>query len=147
MPNERPDPYAILGVPPEATQAQISHAYRALLRRHHPDTRAPGDGASEALSDTALRQILAAYERLRDPTRRRNADDASASADSAPPRSEQTPTRGFPRGQPPIVVGPVLWYAGEPPRDAWREWIRQMTDVARAHGVTSSPLPARGRPR
>jgi hypothetical protein len=38
MTTERPDLYAILGITPHATQAEISHAYRALLRRH---TRIP----------------------------------------------------------------------------------------------------------
>jgi len=41
MTTKRLDPYAVLGVPPSATQAEISHAFRALLRRHHP-ARAPG---------------------------------------------------------------------------------------------------------
>src|SRR4030095_13045867 len=41
MTTERPDLYAILGLAPSATQAEISHAYRSLLRQHHPDTRAP----------------------------------------------------------------------------------------------------------
>ena len=37
------DLYAILGLNRNATPAQISHAYRTLLRRYHPDTRTPGD--------------------------------------------------------------------------------------------------------
>ena len=41
MTTKRIDLYAILGVPPDATLAEIGHAYRSLLRRHHPDTRAP----------------------------------------------------------------------------------------------------------
>ena len=51
---KRPDLYAILEVPPSATQAEISHAYRALLRRHHPDTRAPDHESQSAASDTTL---------------------------------------------------------------------------------------------
>ena len=60
MTPEQGNPYAILGVPSQATQAQINHAYRALLRQHHPDTRSPGDEAHAALSDAALQQVLAA---------------------------------------------------------------------------------------
>ena len=37
-----PDHYATLGVPPDATTAQIKKAYRKLARQHHPDTN-PGD--------------------------------------------------------------------------------------------------------
>ena len=74
MTSKRPDLYAILGVPPSATQAEISHAYRALLRRHHPDTRAPDDESQSAVSDTTLQQVLAAYTVLRDPARRADYD-------------------------------------------------------------------------
>ena len=122
MTPQRPNAYSILGVPPQATQAQITHAYRALLRQHHPDTRAAGDEAYEALSDRTLRQILAAYEALRVPTRRIAYDkEVSASADPAPPRPQQTPSRRFPPSQPPIVAGPVHWYRadGPTPRDVW----------------------------
>ena len=34
--------YALLGVEPDATLAQIKKAYRKLARQHHPDTN-PGD--------------------------------------------------------------------------------------------------------
>ena len=67
MTTERADLYAILGVSSHATQAEIGHAYRALLRRHHPDTRAPADESQSALSDTALQQVLDAYTMLATP--------------------------------------------------------------------------------
>jgi molecular chaperone DnaJ len=66
MTSKRPDLYAILEVSPHATQAEIGHAYRSLLRRHHPDTRAPVDESHSASSDAALQLILAAYTVLRD---------------------------------------------------------------------------------
>ena len=44
------DLYDVLGVPRDATQAEISHAYRTLLRRYHPDTRMPGDPSHDAVS-------------------------------------------------------------------------------------------------
>ena len=129
MISERLNPYTVLGVPSYATQEQIAHAYRALLRQHHPDTRATGDEAHEALSDAALRQILAAYTMLRDPMRRvdddttahnntahDNADDGGARAGAARPRAEHTVDRRFWPGRPPIVAGPVHWYPPtEPP--------------------------------
>jgi hypothetical protein len=66
-----PDPYLVLGVPPTATQAEITHAYRTHLRAHHPDTR-PARSAHTA--DEHLRQVLAAYALLRDPARRADYD-------------------------------------------------------------------------
>ena len=54
MTSKRPDLYAILEVSPEATQAEIDHAYRSLLRRHYPDTRDPVDESHSDSSDAAL---------------------------------------------------------------------------------------------
>src|SRR4051812_36542468 len=40
--NERsPDPYEVLQLGPDATARDIAHAYRSLVRTHHPDTRDP----------------------------------------------------------------------------------------------------------
>ena len=75
--NEHPDPYAVLGVTPTATPAEITHAFRAKLRTLHPDT------CSAAVSDGELRQVLAAYGLLRDPT--------AAPITTAPPPSPPRP--------------------------------------------------------
>ena len=40
MPGRNPDPrgyYALLHVSPEASRQEIGRAFRALMRRHHPD--------------------------------------------------------------------------------------------------------------
>ncbi|WP_235690133.1 J domain-containing protein [Mycolicibacterium gadium] len=56
------DPYAVLGVSPGASQAEIVRAFRARLLATHPDTRDP---MSAQGADTRLQQVLAAYSRLR----------------------------------------------------------------------------------
>jgi curved DNA-binding protein CbpA len=110
MTTRLPDLYAILGVAPEATQAEIGHAYRALLRRHHPDTRDPADGPPDAQSDDALQQVLAAYTILRSPTRRAEYDrQVRRRSPSAPPPAANVYR---PYRQPPIVAGPVRWHRG-----------------------------------
>lgn len=78
------DAYAVLGVPRDATQAQLKAAHRSMVRRHHPDLAAPGereaatrlvqdvnvayglvrDAASRAAYDRALSGSGAAVERL-----------------------------------------------------------------------------------
>ncbi|MFN9547971.1 MAG: J domain-containing protein [Cyanobacteriota bacterium] len=59
------DLYAVLGVSPEATAAEIKSAYRSLVKRHHPD--AGGD-------ETRIVALNAAWEVLRDGERRRRYD-------------------------------------------------------------------------
>lgn len=86
MARVNPDPYLVLGVSPTATQAEITHAYRTRLRAHHPDTR---QTPASHTADEHLRQLLAAYALLRDPTRRADYDRATA---TPPPRSPPRPT-------------------------------------------------------
>ena len=59
------DPYAVLGVSQTATAAEIKAAYRALVKRHHPD--AGGD-------DQRILALNAAWEVLGDGERRRRYD-------------------------------------------------------------------------
>ena len=57
------DHYSVLGVPREATAAEIKQAYRRLARRLHPDL--PGSPA-----DDSFHEVVAAYEVLSSPKRR-----------------------------------------------------------------------------
>ena len=84
-----PDPYLVLGVSPTATQGEITHAYRTRLRAHHPDTR---QTPASQTADEHLRQLLAAYALLRDPTRRADYDRATAHTAKPPPHSPTGPT-------------------------------------------------------
>jgi curved DNA-binding protein CbpA len=77
MPGGR-DPFAVLGVAREATEGEIHAAYRAAVRRTHPDA-----GGSAAQFEA----VQEAYETLRDPARRARLRRADASA----PRPSQTP--------------------------------------------------------
>jgi curved DNA-binding protein CbpA len=83
---ERFNPYTVLGVTPTATLAEISHAFRARLRSLHPDTRSVGVG------DAELRELLAAYEQLRDPDRRADYDQTATTAVKPPANPVQTST-------------------------------------------------------
>lgn len=53
------DPYRVLGVGKDATDAEIKRSYRKLARQHHPD-RNPGDAAAEE----RFKAIQAAYDTI-----------------------------------------------------------------------------------
>ncbi len=62
------DPYEVLGVPPDATDADIKKAYRKAAREWHPDRNA--DPEAEA----RFKEIGAAWEVLSDPAQRAQHD-------------------------------------------------------------------------
>lgn len=104
MSNQHPDFYAALGIPADATPAQISHAYRDLLRRHHPDIRDTEDSEQRVTSDAALRQGVAAYAVLHDPNARERYDRERS------PGVHVRPRWAPPNSESPIQAGPVRWH-------------------------------------
>jgi curved DNA-binding protein CbpA len=123
MARETPDPYLVLGVSPTATQPEITHAYRTRLRAHHPDTRRP---PASRTADDDLRQVLAAYALLRDPSRRADYDRKTAHAATRPLHSPRgsTPVDRFPAGR---VQIPITY---------------RSTDIPAAHASAPQPLRA-----
>lgn len=67
------DYYQVLGVPRDATAADIKRAYRRLARRHHPDVNT-GDAAAEQ----RFKAVNEAHEVLGDPATRRRYDELGA---------------------------------------------------------------------
>lgn len=55
------DPYSVLGVSPDATDEEITRAYRALARKYHPDLH-PGDKRAE----NYMKNLNAAYMQIQD---------------------------------------------------------------------------------
>lgn len=109
---DRTDHYAVLGLGPQATSEQIRSAYRALLRRNHPDTRPAGDPADDAVSTATLLQARAAYAVLRDPDRRADYDRTRAQRTRRPTsvRPPEMAFMGTDPDRPPIQAGPVRWH-------------------------------------
>lgn len=64
------DPYAELGVSPNATRQEMASAHRQLAKRHHPDVD-PAPGAAER-----MRRINDAWRILSNPARRARYDAA-----------------------------------------------------------------------
>lgn len=81
------DPYRVLGLSPSASPAEITSAYRRLLREHHPDTRTP-HRLTDPAADEDLQRILSAYALLRDPDHRARHDRAATDRTAAEPEAE-----------------------------------------------------------
>ena len=63
------DYYAVLGVPKNASAAEIKKAYRKLAQQHHPDANAGNEASEER-----FKEISAAYDVLGDPEKRTSYD-------------------------------------------------------------------------
>jgi DnaJ-class molecular chaperone len=100
------DPYTVLGVPADATQADIAHAYRCRLRDHHPDLQ---PHQTQRGNGEQLRRIVAAYALLRDPRRRAEYDRAHPTETREGPRHINiTHTRAWDNDAY-LSAGPVYW--------------------------------------
>jgi curved DNA-binding protein len=89
MPVEFKDYYATLGVPKNATDAEIKKAFRKLAREHHPDVN-PGNKAAEA----KFKEINEANEVLGNPESRRKYDDLGANWRNYENAGPQQPHQG-----------------------------------------------------
>jgi curved DNA-binding protein CbpA len=89
MPHESDDPYAVLGLPPTATQDEITNAYRRQVRALHPDVRTTSLSATPQF-DKQLQRVIAAYAQLRDPERRARYDRAAKRRPTAPQAPAET---------------------------------------------------------
>jgi hypothetical protein len=69
------DYYARLGVPADASLAEIKNAYRGLVKRYHPDVYPFGDLAGRRKAELAMRQINEAYAILSNSEERRRYDE------------------------------------------------------------------------
>ena len=134
MPGRNPDPrgyYALLHVSPEASRQEIGRAFRALMRRHHPDRRHPDirqmetdppDGSDVSADGSDASAILRAFAVLRDARTRAEYDAAGWRADvqnNTHHQDSQTglggrdiPVRIIRRRDPLVRVLPVHWEPG-----------------------------------
>jgi curved DNA-binding protein CbpA len=103
------DPYAVLGVDPNASSLTIARAHRRLAKRYHPDLH-PGAEAADR-----MRRINEAWHILSNPSRRARHDAVRSSAGHAP-RYGWMPadTAPWARGRPYASAGPRV--SRRPPR-------------------------------
>ena len=85
------DPYKMLGVSRQASEADIRQAFRKLAKELHPDMR-PGDKASAE----RFKKVSGAYEILGDPEKRRRFDRGEIDANGEPLRTYERQASGGP---------------------------------------------------
>lgn len=112
----------MLGVSPQASGAEIKAAYRALVKRHHPD--AGGD-------DTTILALNAAWEVLGDRERRRRHD-----------RRHPSPGRSGVPSPPADTPRPGATPRAAAHEAALRLWLRQVyVPIDRLLGQVINPFP------
>jgi hypothetical protein len=77
--NQSADPYAVLGVAPTATPAQLRDAYRRLAKQFHPDRH------SDAHATERMQRINQAWETLSSPAARARYEAQAAVSPAAYP--------------------------------------------------------------
>ena len=60
------DPYAVLGLGPDANEREIKNAYRRLISQHHPDKLGDVPDELKRRAEERAREINAAYEKIRE---------------------------------------------------------------------------------
>lgn len=106
--NGATDFYAILGVPPVASDEQIKASYRHLVRLHHPDANPERREAAEII----IKRIIEAYSVLGNTQKRANYDSnlRLSAVDNAQTRHYSTHHRN--QGEPESLMGRVRWSLG-----------------------------------
>lgn len=59
-----PDAYAILGITPQATDAEVKKAYREMAKKYHPDRVITDDEAIKKGAEEKFKQVQQAYEQI-----------------------------------------------------------------------------------
>jgi curved DNA-binding protein CbpA len=105
--------YILLGIPEDADEETTRRAFRALVRRYHPDV---GAGSSPE----KFREIVDAYETLRDPVRRASYDSSLRTARISGRQASSEPIWAEPTRVEPLVESLGVrfpyraHYSGEP---------------------------------
>ena len=131
MTNQLPDYYGVLNVARTATRQEISRAYRALMRLHHPDLEGRSGrpdwssegaggtvvGGTDRMPNSGLLGIMEAFAVLSDAKTRAKYDRVlsvphiNRHLNRGGPR--EVPVRRIRTPQPPLLrVTPVLWERG-----------------------------------
>jgi len=120
------DPYACLGVTPDATRDEITAAYRRLVRSLHPDL------AETPTDPTALQAVISAHRLLIDPEQRQSYDRSGKVPTNGRTRDARRPCPNC-RGTR-IVQQPCRQCAGRGTYLSPGRWLREAIRCTSCHG-------------
>lgn len=129
------DPYAVLGIPPDASDLQLQRAYRQLAKLHHPDLH------PDAQTSQQMRRINQAWETLSTTESRARYDAASALPRSTSFEHWSAPARRSASARPAPQTWSAAWAspstartyprpAARRPDDAGAGWLAMTGKVA-----------------
>ena len=133
------DYYQILGIEPNAGDAEIKTAYRRLARKFHPDV------SKEADAENRFKEVNEAYEALRDPQKRAAYDQLRANGYR--PGQEIPPQGGFghgPQGHPGFDYEEI--FAGGGAGGGFSDFFEELFGRRRAQAAGQRPGPGFGMP-
>lgn len=110
------DPYKILGVGRDATDAEIKDAYRKLARKYHPDNFA-NDETARSMAEEKMKDINEAYDTIQEQRKRSGTYSAS---DNTSNRSKYITIRQYINARRIIEADSIL--EGIPSSDRGAEW-------------------------
>jgi hypothetical protein len=127
------DFYAVLGVPSEATPADVKQAFHALAKAHHPDVT-----TLSLDTETRFAEVSEAYEVLSDPRLRERYDESRAAVTTPEVR---TSSRGqevrAPEPGVPVSAGDVEFHAARLNGQGWFALIALGVLVLAVAGFTA----------
>lgn len=89
------NPYAILGLTPDADAAAIKAAYRRLAKTYHPDAQNGDSRAKAGDAQKRFQEVTAAYNLLKDQAARTRFDAEAAASEEMRRWSRPRPKGGF----------------------------------------------------
>ena len=132
--------YRILGVSEDASDSDITRAYRRLIKKLHPDTN-PGDPAAAELFKEHYNEVVVAYGVLSDTSKRQAYDEARGPRARAPAGRQQWADERQPPPRRSATTGPTDRRA---PQDRGRTTSDE--PPAHRHRQRPGPEPARQPP-
>jgi molecular chaperone DnaJ len=99
------DPYQVLGVSRDATEQQVTDAYRKLAKKFHPDLN-PGDASAQK----KMAEINVAYEEIK--SGRAKYQDYSRPQGASPYSGQRGPYGGYGTGSPYGGFNPFDFFGG-----------------------------------